>query len=156
MVQARQRLRSGGGRSHEGVLNTAAAWGAWHIFCGAVIRADIAGTVQVSRARPEVARDLARGESDKGPSGDAAGTASGATLGAIAGGGIGAVPGALIGHVVGQWLTDVRAREYERDVADGGVLLVVQAPELEPAAHAEDMLRQASADHVESGETPRL
>jgi hypothetical protein len=72
----------------------------------------------------------------------------------LASGGTGALPGALIGKIVGGWLDEHRAREYERDIARGGVLLVVQAPELAPAAKAEAMLYDSGADHVESGETP--
>jgi hypothetical protein len=83
-------------------------------------------------------------------------SASGARLGASAGGGVGALPGALIGHLVGEWLTETKARSYEQEVAEGSILLVVQAPELQPAARAEDILREFGADRVETGETPRF
>ena len=76
-------------------------------------------------------------------------------IGGIVGGGIGAVPGALLGGVLGDWLASQRAEEYERDVVAGGVMLVIRAPELAPAAQAESMLYQLGADHVENGEVPR-
>jgi hypothetical protein len=106
--------------------------------------------------RPDDAAKRARGETEEGAGGEEAASASGARLGAWAGGGVGALPGAVIGHLVGHWLTESNAHMYEREVDAGGILLVVQAPELEPAARAEDLLREFGADHVETGETPRF
>jgi hypothetical protein len=70
------------------------------------------------------------------------------------GGGIGAVPGAVVGRAVGKWLSNKRAEEYERDVAHGGVLLIVHAEEVAPTAEAESLLYTLGADHVENGEVP--
>jgi hypothetical protein len=84
-----------------------------------------------------------------------AGAATGGVLGALAGGVIGAVPGALLGALAGHGLSEVNASRHERVVAAGGIALVVDAPEIIPAAQAEDMLREGGAVHVHTGEIPR-
>jgi len=103
---------------------------------------------------PSMAADVARHKVDEGSEKPQSSAASGAVVVGLASGGIGALPGALLGGVVGGWLNEKRAREYEKNIANGGVLLVVRAPELAPAATAEKMLYESGADHVESGETP--
>jgi hypothetical protein len=108
-------------------------------------------TVQVIDS-PTAAGAVARGESEDGTDGKAGGAASGAAIGGLVSGGVGAVPGAWLGRLVGGWLASHRAEQYERDVANGGVLLIVQAEELAPAARAEQMLYQLGAEHVENGE----
>jgi hypothetical protein len=70
------------------------------------------------------------------------------------GGGIGAVPGAIVGRVVGKWLSNKRAEDHERDVAQGGVLLIVHAEAIVPAAEAESLFYKLGADNVENGEVP--
>src|SRR5437870_2057607 len=83
------------------------------------------------------------------------GPATGAVVGALAGGVIGAVPGALLGALAGHGLGDANARRYERVVGEGGIALVVDAPDIIPAAQAEDMLREGGALHVHTGEIPK-
>jgi hypothetical protein len=100
------------------------------------------------------ASDIARDRSDDTTETPRATAASSAVVAGLASGGIGALPGALLGGVVGGWLNEQRARQYEQEINNGGVLLVVKAPELAPAAQAEKMLYESGADHVESGETP--
>src|SRR5437868_6340784 len=48
----------------------------------------------------------------------------------------------------GHGLGDINARRYERVVAEGGIALVVDAPDIIPAAQAEDVLREGGAVHV--------
>ncbi len=99
----------------------------------------------------ESSRDASSGHNQDSPK--AAGSV--AAVGALAGGLLGAVPGALVGALVSKGLTEMNASRYERAVADGGVVLVVTAEELQPAAQAEDILRASGAIHVHTGETPR-
>jgi hypothetical protein len=68
---------------------------------------------------------------------------------------VGAVPDALLGALAGHGLGDVNARRYQRVVAEGGIALVVDAPEIIPAAQAEDMLREGGAVHMHTGEIPK-
>ena len=82
------------------------------------------------------------------------GAASGATVGGLGGGVLGAIPGALLGGLIGHGLSEMQASRYERVVREGGIVLVVDAPELERAAQAEDILREGDASHVHTGETP--
>ena len=86
---------------------------------------------------------------------ESAGAATGAVVGALGAGVIGAVPGALLGVLAGRGLSEANASRYERDVAAGGIALVVDAPEIIPAAQAEDVLREGGAVHVHTGEIPR-
>jgi hypothetical protein len=80
--------------------------------------------------------------------------ASGSALGALTGGLVGAAPAALVGKAFGRWLADREGRTYEDAIAAGGVALVVEAPEVAPAARAEQMLRESGAEHVQTGEVP--
>ena len=107
--------------------------------------------IDQSSQAAESSREASSGRNQDGTK--AAGSV--AAVGALAGGMIGAVPGALVGALVGKGLTEMNASRYERAVADGGVVLVVTAEELQPAAKAEDMLRESGAIHVHTGETPR-
>ena len=86
---------------------------------------------------------------------DSTGAATGAVVGGLAGGVIGAIPGALLGALAGHGLGEVNARRYERVVTEGGIALVVDAPDIIPAAQAEDMLREGGAVHVHTGEIPK-
>ncbi len=104
----------------------------------------------VDNAHP--AADVTHEMSEGGGEGRTGSTATGAALGGIMGGGVGAVPGAFIGRAVGKWVSDKRSKEYQRDVANGGVLLIIRAEEVVPAAEAESMLYTLGADHVENGE----
>src|SRR5437667_6632631 len=63
-----------------------------------------------------------------------AGAAPSAVVGALAGGVVGAVPGALLGALAGHGLGDLNACRYQRVVAEGGIALVVDAPDVIPAA----------------------
>jgi hypothetical protein len=55
---------------------------------------------------------------------------------------------------VGKWLSNKRAEDHERDVAQGGVLLIVHAEAIVPAAEAESLFYKLGADNVENGEVP--
>ena len=103
---------------------------------------------------PAAAESSRSASTQRDTSGDSTTTASGATVGALAGGGLGAVPAALIGKLLAHGLTEMHAHQYEQTVAQGGVVVTVHAPELQPAALAEDILRQGNAVHVHTGEHP--
>src|SRR5438132_2859264 len=107
-------------------------------------------TIENPSRAAETSREAAAHREGDGSSG----AATGAVVGALAGGVIGAVPGALLGALAGHGLGDVNARRYERVVGEGGVALVVDAPDIIPAAEAEDMLRTGGAVHVHTGEIP--
>ena len=100
------------------------------------------------------AAELARQADTTDSGGRSAGTGSGAALGALAGGLIGAVPGALVGKLVGRGLSEQTAERYQQEVAAGGMVLLVEAPEVAPAAQAEALLREGGALHVHTGEAP--
>ena len=46
---------------------------------------------------------------------------------ALAGLGVGAAGGGILGGLIGLGIPDVRAKEYERDLNDGGILITVRA-----------------------------
>src|SRR5437588_12303610 len=94
---------------------------------------------------PSQAAESSRDASAHREGDDSTGAATGAVVGALAGGVVGAIPGALLGALAGHGLGEVNARRYERVVAEGGIALVVDAPEIIPAAQAEDTLRQGGA-----------
>jgi outer membrane lipoprotein SlyB len=106
----------------------------------------------IDNSRP--ASDVTHDVSAAGGEGPGGGAAAGAAFGGMVTGGVGAVPGAILGGAVGKWLSQKRAEEYARDVAEGGVLLIVHAEELIPASEAEALLYKLGADHVENGEVP--
>jgi hypothetical protein len=83
------------------------------------------------------------------------GLGTGATVGALGGGLVGAVPIAVVGSLIGRGLDEQRAKEYERVVGEGGIAVAVEAPEIQPAAEAETILRAGGAVHVETGEHPK-
>jgi hypothetical protein len=83
------------------------------------------------------------------------GGGTGAVVGALAGGLLGSVPVAVLGTLIGRGLDERTAHEYERVVDNGGVALVVEAPDIQPAARAETILRAGGAIHVHTGERPR-
>jgi phage tail tape-measure protein len=83
------------------------------------------------------------------------GGGTGAVVGALAGGLLGSVPIAVVGTLIGRGLDERTAHEYERVVDNGGIALVVEAPEIQPAARAETLLRAGGAIHVHTGEQPR-
>src|SRR5437879_4303199 len=97
---------------------------------------------------PSRAADSSRDASAHRTGDGSTGAATGAVVGALAGGVVGAVPGALLGALAGHGLGEVNARRYERVVGEGGMALVVDAPDIIPAAQAEDMLREGGAVHV--------
>jgi hypothetical protein len=99
---------------------------------------------------PEVAAGRSRDASGP-PNRD---EATGAAIGALAGGLVGSVPGALLGALGKHGLSEVNARWYERTVAEGGMLLVMEAREILPAARGEDTLRRGGVVHVHTGEVP--
>ena len=82
------------------------------------------------------------------------GLGTGATVGGLAGGLVGAVPIAVVGSLIGRGLDEQRAKEYERVVSEGGIAVAVEAPEIQPAAQAETVLRAGGAVHVHTGEHP--
>ena len=108
-------------------------------------------TLETPTAADRAAREAASG----GQSAESTGPATGAALGALSGGLIGAVPGALVGALASHGLGDETALEYQRVVGEGGIVLVVDAPEIQPATEAEDLLREGGAVHVHTGEVPR-
>src|SRR5204863_9201561 len=100
---------------------------------------------------PAGAAENSREESAHREGDHSTGAATGAVVGALAGGVVGVIPGALLGALAGHGLGEVNARRYERVVAEGGIALVVDSPEIIPAAQAEDTLREGGAVHVHPG-----
>ena len=103
---------------------------------------------------PADAAALSRGETDEAREASSS-TVSGAAVGALAGGPVGAIPGLLVGALLGHGLTELNAQRYERTIAQGGIVVVAEAPDIQSAARAEDALRVAGATHVHTGEVPR-
>jgi len=108
-------------------------------------------TIENPSSAAETSRDVSTHRERDGSTA----AATGAVVGALAGGVVGAVPGALLGALAGHGLGDVNSRRYERVVGEGGIALVVDAPDIIPAAQAEDMLREGDAVHVHTGEIPQ-
>jgi hypothetical protein len=107
-------------------------------------------TIESAGAAAETVRDVNTTD-DKG---DAAAPTSAAALGGLAGLGVGAIPAGLVGTLIGKGLAKQTAERYEREVAEGGLAVLVEAPEIQPAAEAETMLRAGGAVHVHTGERP--
>jgi hypothetical protein len=114
-----------------------------------------AGLTVETIASPAAAAESSREATTHHQRDESTGAAGGAALGALAGGVIGALPGVVLGALAGHGLTELNARRYEQVVAEGGIVLVVDAPEILPAAQAEDLLREGGAVHVHTGEVPR-
>jgi len=114
------------------------------------LRAEGLSEVQTINRADEAAEAI-----DEAKDATSRGGGTGAAVGALAGGLLGSVPVAVVGTLIGRGLDEHTAHEYERVVDNGGVALVVEAPDIQPAARAETILRAGGAIHVHTGEQPR-
>jgi hypothetical protein len=67
---------------------------------------------------------------------------------ALAGAGAGAATGGLVGALVGHGIPEDRAKEYERGVKDGGIVMGVDARNDEDADYFENEFRTHRGEHV--------
>lgn len=73
---------------------------------------------------------------------------AGPLAGALAGAGAVGAAGGLIGALIGAGIPEHRAREYERGLRQGGILLVVEARDAAEARELEAALSARGAHHV--------
>ncbi len=67
---------------------------------------------------------------------------------ALAGAGAGSITGGLIGALVGSGIPEERAREYERGIQEGGIMMGVNPRSDEDAEYFENEWRRHRGEHV--------
>ncbi len=73
---------------------------------------------------------------------------AGPVAAALAGAGAGGAAGGLIGALVGAGIPERRAKVYDTELRNGGILIGVEAEEGEEADRVEDALEDVGARHV--------
>ena len=74
--------------------------------------------------------------------------AAGPVLAALSGAAAGAAVGGLTGALVGLGIPELEARAYEGKIRGGNILIAVHTESKEEQRAAEDILKEAGADHV--------
>lgn len=68
---------------------------------------------------------------------------------ALAGAGAGGLAGGIIGALVGRGIPEARAKQYEEDIRDGGILISVKPKSVEDADFINNSWRGGSAEYVD-------
>ncbi len=68
---------------------------------------------------------------------------------ALAGAGAGGLAGGLIGALVGRGIPEDRARRYESDIREGGIVISVKPKSFEDADHLQRSWKEGKAEYVD-------